>query len=134
MTEERDGPMSCSVDDVYSVYDERFPRARKRHMCDACDDTIEPGHVYARIGIVFDRRAYTIVRCLRCQALHEHLREKCRAHRDGDRWPDEHLDCGLDYEEEWGPLPDEIAALAFVTPAEMQATARDSRGSASRRT
>lgn len=126
--------MSYSADEAYTVYDERFPRARKPHACAACKDVIEPGHIYARVGIVFEKEASTVVRCLRCQTIHEHLREKCRGHRDGDRWPDEHLACGLDYEEEWGPLPDAIAALAFVTPAEMQATARDSRGSASRRT
>jgi hypothetical protein len=39
-------------------------------------------------------------------------------------WPDEKLSCGEEYEKHWGcPPPDEIAALAFATPQELQTRA-----------
>lgn len=114
--------MSCVFDETYAVYDERFPRARKPHTCDACHETISVGHWYARVGTVFDGRAETVVRCLRCQAIHEHLRTLSSP--NDEVWPDERLDCGEGYEPHWGfSPPPEIAALAFVTPAEMQARA-----------
>lgn len=121
--------MSHSCDDMYTVYDERRVKARKTHRCGACRESIQPGHFYVRVGVVFDGRGSAIKRCLRCQALHVHLRAKCDALNAAsnahfgyaDRmWPDERLDCGLDYEEEWGDLPDDIAALAFVTGADLQ--------------
>lgn len=109
--------MSYQADEKYAVYSERFPRARKPHVCDACRETIRIGDRYARVGTVFDNRAETIVRCLRCQTIHEHLRTL----GDGDSWPDERLDCGEEYESHWEqPPPAEIAALAFVTPDDMQ--------------
>lgn len=119
--------MSESCDETYDVYDERVVRARKPHRCGACRETILPGHRYCRIGVVFDGEARTYKRCVRCQFLHEHLREKCRASVDRSSWPvtehlwpDEQLACGQDYVEEWGPLPDEIAALAFLSAEEQQ--------------
>lgn len=108
--------MSHGIDERYKVYNERAVKARKAHTCGACDGQIEPGHVYTRVFIVFDR-AWSMARCLRCQALHVHLRGLGAPH---EMWPDERLDCGMDYEEEWGDLPDEIAALAFKTGADFQ--------------
>lgn len=113
--------MSHLVDETYSVYSESRRSARKRHACSACRDAIEPGHRYVSVFIVFDGESRAVKRCLRCQAIHEHLRSLCT--RDGDLWPDESLDCGLDYVSEWGELPDDIAALAFQTGADMQAVA-----------
>lgn len=107
--------MSHSVDETYSVYDERFPRARKEHVCEACRETIPGGARYARVGIVFGGNAYAVKRCLRCQGIHEHLRRL----DPGEMWPDEQLNCGLDYEDEWGkPPPIEVAELAFLLPGE----------------
>lgn len=111
--------MSYHYDDTYDVYDERRVKARKPHTCQACGDTIQPGHRYARVGIVFRGSAETIKRCLRCQTLHAHLRERCRG--DNRSWPDEHLAGGETYEDEWGqPPPPEVAALAFKTGADLQ--------------
>jgi hypothetical protein len=111
--------MSHSVDETYAVYDERHVRARKPHRCDACEETIERGHRYWRIGIVWDG-ARTVRRCERCQAMHQHLRTLCLGSYD-DMWPDERLRCGTDYRREWDrDPPAEIAALAFATPEEMQ--------------
>lgn len=109
--------MSGYADETYDVYDERFPVARKPHKCSACGETIAPGHRYARVGIVFQKEAETVVRCARCQTIHEHLRTL----GDHDMWPDEQLNCGEEYEQHWGEKPpDDIAALAFALPGETQ--------------
>ncbi len=107
--------MSHYCDDTYAVYDESTPTARKPHACAACGETIAAGATYTRVQLVFDGTAETIKRCVRCQRLHEHLREK--GYGD-DLWPDERLACGQIYEDEWGDLPDEIAALAFWLPSD----------------
>jgi len=107
--------VSTATDGYNDVYDERFPRARKEHECEACGETIRAGDQYARVAIVFDRSAETVKRCMRCQRLHEHLRVTC----DDDTWPAERLDCGDLYEDvHTGPPPEEIAALAFALPGE----------------
>ena len=108
--------MSHDVDGYYSVYSERFPRARKDHECHACAETIRRGDRYARVAIVFEGFE-EVVRCMRCQRIHEHLREL----EPGYTWPDERLACGEDYEEHWGEKPpDAIAALAFALPGETE--------------
>jgi len=108
--------MSHTVEEQYTIYDERRVRARIRHECDACDLPIEPGHAYMRIGILFDGEWETVKRCLRCQAIHEHLRELGAFF---ETWPAERLDCGEEYRAHWGnEPPPEIAALAFWRPGE----------------
>lgn len=109
--------MSYEFDERYDVYDERYPVARKEHRCEACRERILRGDRYTRVGVVFDGIAYEIVRCLRCQAIHRHLRTLGTC----DQWPDERLDCGEEYADHWGSEPPpEIAALAFATREEMQ--------------
>ena len=103
--------MSHAIDECYSVYNERSVRARTPKPCMACKETIRPGTHYTRVNIVFNGSAETVVRCWRCQRLHEHLRG---LGKDQDRWPAERLDCGDSYEVEWGPVPEEIGALAFA--------------------
>lgn len=71
--------MSHSVDERYDVYNEREPRARVDHVCDACKDTIRRGDRYANVKVVFEGSAETIKRCLRCQRMHEHLRSAGRS-------------------------------------------------------
>lgn len=123
--------MSYAVDETYDVYHEIRVFARKAHECDAvlCSEPIRPGDAYWRIQIVHDGKAQTIKRCVRCQAIHEHL----RGLGQGERWPDERLACGQDYAEEWGgPPPAEIAALAFwkageALPADVPCTPRNPR-------
>lgn len=109
--------MSHAVDMLYDIYNEQHVRAHKEHRCGACHEAIAPGHTYWRVHIVFDGSARTVKRCERCQALHLHLRG---ISNDWDIWPDEELNCDQSYEEEWGELPPEIAALAFVRPEELQ--------------
>lgn len=113
--------MSHSVEACYDFYHEVETVARRERRCDACREPIAPKHRYVRVAWKFDGTFMAIGRCLRCQALHLHLRDKGdRASAYDTTWPAERLDCGQDYEEEWGTLPPEIAALAFVTADEMQ--------------
>lgn len=109
--------MSHDIDEYYAVHRNKRVRARKPHACDACGDVIAAGHLYNRVFWVFDGRAETIARCLRCEAIHAHLRVKC----GWDMYPAERLDCGESYEDHWGdPPPAEIAALAFVGGKDLQ--------------
>ena len=109
--------MSHAIDEVYEVYDERTRTANKPHTCCACGETIAKGHVYWRIGVVWQGEPEEYKRCLKCQAMHEHLRTL----DPGEMWPDEQLACGLDYEQEWGePPPPEVAALSFMSQEEAQ--------------
>jgi hypothetical protein len=113
--------------DVYDcdpavVYDENFPRARVDHVCCACSETIRRGDRYARVTMIGERgdKPITWKRCLRCQKIHEHLREVCTRETGGEQWPDEKLNCGHEYRELWGKNPPpEIAALAFALPGEV---------------
>lgn len=110
--------MSHYSEEYYSVYDETRPKARIEHTCDACGDKILAGDYYWRIAIVFEGSAEAVKRCLRCQQIHVHLRGL-----GDDMWPDEKLDCGEEYEHHWGKKPPpEIAALAFKTREELQAS------------
>lgn|GEM_PF-2111369 len=110
--------MSYYVEDYYEVYDEKTVRARVEHICDACTEKISIGHLYTRIGIIFEKVAETVKRCLRCQTIHVHIRG---LDTGGDSWPDEKLSCGNTYKDHWGvDPPEEIQDLAFVTPDEAQ--------------
>lgn len=107
--------MSYQTDETYDVYNEVHPIARRQHTCSACKEAIEVGHRYTRVSIVIDGEASTVKRCARCQAMHEHLRKLS----PGEMWPEEKLDCGLAYLDEWGEDPPEhIAALAFWRPGD----------------
>lgn len=116
--------MSEYSEGTYDVYDERERKARVEHRCDACGETIRVGDKYMRVACIVESEVSTVVRCLRCQTIHKHLREKCweMAREHGDQmWPRERLDCGLEYREEWDrDPPEDIAALAFALPDEMQ--------------
>lgn len=112
--------MSDHYDETYAVYDERQVRARKLHHCAACGERIEPTHVYWRVAGIHSDGVTVWKRCLRCQKIHEHLRDLDPGH--GERlWPDERLNCGMDYREHWGhDPPTDIAALAFTSGADLQ--------------
>lgn len=109
--------MSYAVDKRYDVYLETLRCAAKNHACDACSEAIEKGHRYYSVSWVFDGSASSVKRCLKCQAIHVHL----RGLDPGEMWPDEELNCGQDYLDEWGcDPPDEVAKLAFMSQAEAQ--------------
>lgn len=109
--------MSHSCDEYYDVYNEKTRTANKEHTCDACEETILKGHRYTVVSWVFEGSAESCKRCMKCQALHLHLRKL----EPGEMWPSERLDCGRDYKEHWGKdPPPEIAALAFMSQDEAQ--------------
>jgi hypothetical protein len=110
--------MSYEPEDTYDVYDETGRKARKPHVCHACRESIKTGHRYARVFIVYEGLERTIIRCLRCQKMHEALRK--RGLKSG-LWPDEKLNCGEEYREHWGEdPPPELLKLAFITQDEAQ--------------
>ena len=109
------------------VNQERRIRARKEHTCDACKETIERGHLYVKHTLIYEGTVDWVTRCLRCDAIYQQL---CEIHREGRRkgehedFPDWTLDCGHEFKERWGrEPPPELARLAFMTPAELQAEA-----------
>jgi hypothetical protein len=110
--------VSYTAEESYDVYKIVIRKARKPHTCDACKLPIERNHLYAVVHLVFDGSASSIKRCGACEVTHEHLRELCRYSGDYT-WPDEKLNCGLDYEREWKQEPPfAITATAFMTTDE----------------
>lgn len=108
--------MSHAIDEHYKAYVETLRCAAKDHTCDACDEPISKGHRYYAISWIFYGPG-SCKRCLRCQAVHVHLRTL----DPYEMWPAEKLDCGEEYTEHWGKEPPpEIADLAFKTPEELQ--------------
>lgn len=111
--------MSYSADENYKVYRETFRKARKAHTCSACRSAIAEGDYYCDLRWVNDYGAGTVKRCGSCQRTHEHLRKVCAESGYDDMWPDEELNCGLKYEDEWETEPpEEIAALPLLSAAE----------------
>lgn len=117
--------MSVDCDGYCDVWERRQQRARKDHTCSCCGETIPRGHVYATHFTLFMGETDFVRRCLRCEALYDALTERMRAAGSlGDEVPDIRLKCGHDFEERWGEAPPpELARLAFMTAAEMQAEA-----------
>jgi hypothetical protein len=102
----------------YMTMDERDQKARKEHICCACKETIRIGDRYRVSRLVSDdpdHRFEFYKHCLRCAAMLDAIRA---ARPDaGIRWE---LDCGEDWKDTIGDLPDDIASLAFMTSDEAQ--------------
>jgi hypothetical protein len=110
--------MSVAIDGVCDVWEINHRKARKEHKCDACQETIPVGHVYANQFSVFEGSAETIKRCMRCEMIYQHL---CSIEEDPDFAPSPRLDCGHDYDEvHYRQPPEHVAKLAFMTPEEIQ--------------
>lgn len=108
--------MSYYADRRYDAYVEKVRKANKEHICSACGLVINRKDLYCHVSWVFDGKAHSVKRCGACQKTHDHLKTVCS---DQDRWPNERLACGEDYEAEWGDAPpDEIAILPFLTAEE----------------
>jgi hypothetical protein len=106
----------CGDGEPVAYYRETRRTARKQHECCACEIQILPGHRYWVIAACWDGRVQGWKRCARCQLIHEQLRPLCRAN---DEWPDEELNCGHTFEENYDrPPPDWMAALAFWQPGD----------------
>lgn len=111
--------MCREADYYYTSMNEWDVRARKPHVCCACKEQISAGDVYRRSVVISDDRHHPFnhyKHCLRCATMLDAIRDE-RPH-DAIAWK---LDCGEDWFDTIGELPDEIAKLAFLTPAEAQA-------------
>lgn len=99
--------------------EERKRRARKEHTCSCCAEMIRRGDLYIYEFAVFDGRPDEVKRCLRCQAIYDHLLETHINAEDSS--VDRELRCGHTYREVHGcEPPDAIAALAFALPGDLQ--------------
>lgn len=106
----------CGDGEPVAYYRETRRTARKQHECCACEIPILPGHRYWVIATCCDGSVRGWKRCARCQFIHEQLRPLCAKREE---WPDEELNCGHEFEENWGrPPPEWMAALAFWQPGE----------------
>lgn len=116
--------MSDSCDEYCTIHESAIRKARKEHSCSACSARILPGHYYRYVFTLFDGDVSVFKRCGACDATWQHLYALCQAHNDspegrGDSlYPMEDLSCGKGYEEEWGDLPDDIAALPMLSADE----------------
>jgi len=65
----------CSCDIDYNrVESSRVVRARKRHQCEECACTIQPGERYERFkGISYDGEAFSFATCLGCRGVRRHF-------------------------------------------------------------
>ena len=110
MSGERDWAESCW--DVYHSLS--YPRARQPHRCVACHETIRPRDVYVRTFVVCEGEPSVWQHCLRCNALLRALSDV------GAEDVDIRLNCGHTWEEQFGPCPESVARLAFLTADEAQ--------------
>lgn len=105
----------CDADDFDGEeVDRRWQRARKPHRCGACRETIPAGHRYHVVLTAIDGSMDTFRHCARCWQICEALWAQ------GAQAVQYDLNCGADWCELFGELPEPLAKLAFVTPAEAQ--------------
>lgn len=111
-------------DEAADIYQNDRRRASKDHVCCACKETIRRGDYYHHVSMLFDQSWSQWKRCLRCEAIHAHLVERSSKMDSASgwrTWPDEELNCGDDYRDVFREdPPPEIAALAFVSGADLQ--------------
>jgi hypothetical protein len=102
----------------YVVCESREHKARKPHVCCACKEEILPGHQYVSSfakGSASWSEPERYKHCLRCwEMLQAIMRELPDA---AVMWE---LNCGQDWLDTIGDLPDEVAALAFLSQSEAQ--------------
>lgn len=117
----------CESDEYAAYVTKAWPRARKQHTCCACHDVIEPGYLYhhTKVGMRGEPPE-EYKHCARCYAI-------CMAlWKAGADAVDLTLDCGERWEDNFGALPDEVAQLAFMQPAEAQRLAEADRAATER--
>jgi hypothetical protein len=100
----------------YDVLEHRKHRARKEHQCCACLETIRKGDVYQSsfaVGYTHEPERYK--HCIRCATILDKVMAEL---------PDAsiawELNCGEDWKDTIGELPEEVAALAFMTADDAQ--------------
>ncbi len=108
--------MCDSADYTYDVLTSRQQRARKEHKCCACSETIRRGDVYQRSFACSREGADSYKHCLRCSKMLDAIRDALPSDT-AIAWE---LDCGELWTTAIGDLPEDIAALAFMTADEAQ--------------
>lgn len=103
------------VSDAADVYEQQRRRARKRHACEACGETIMPGDTYVHTSSLYDGSWSTWKHCLRCSAIFEALHAEAYPDRIAI---DPALNCGTEWADTFGEVPPHIEALAFWLPGE----------------
>jgi hypothetical protein len=112
--------------DAPEAWRETIRRARKSHHCCACKEVILPGDRYHYSSGVWDGSGGDFKHCLRCWKMFLALQN---AMDDVDGGGVEiTLDCGENWLDTIGDLPEDVAALAFMTRAEMQVLYPDKGG------
>lgn len=109
--------MSVACDEYNDFQSEQRRRARKEHRCGACHEPIRRGDVYVVTTIGSYGSIETVKHCLRCSAIAHALWDA------GVEMIDMHLNCGHTWEDNEDievPLPESVAALAFMTADEAQ--------------
>lgn len=89
-------------------------RAAKQHACDGCGEAIRKGDTYAVTSQLFDGHWDGWKHCLRCDAM---FQEISWASHDPVAI-DPGLDCGEQWEDNFGEPPEHVAALAFWLPGD----------------
>lgn len=109
--------MCDTADYTYAAQNERHPVARKEHVCCACSETIRVGDRYQYTACVGGDNGFEHYKhCLRCAKMLSVLMDTL----PGDAAIAWELNCGEDWLDTIGELPEEVAALAFMTADEMQ--------------
>lgn len=105
----------CDLDPIApSAYTSVWRTARKEHRCCVCEETISTGDLYHYLSGIWDGRADSHKHCARCWKTYLALVER------SEGGVDIFLNCGETYD---GNDPS-MLELAFMTPAEAQAWAR----------
>lgn len=120
--------MSVDCDgEAPDLWRESPKRARVAHQCRACSETIRPGDLYHYTFFIYEGVNETLRRCARCEVLYRalvklHQLERPEVEDVGEPGVAPELDCGHTFEQVFKRAPpEELARLAFMTPAEMQA-------------
>lgn len=109
--------MCDEAEEYFSVYKERRVRARKRHVCCACKEVVRVRDVYVCTFTVFEGEAETYKHCLRCHAMLDAIAKRAPSGSAVAM----RLDCGELWSSNFGPVPDHVAALAFMSADDQQA-------------
>lgn len=109
--------MCEEADGVCPVWNRQHRTARKRHVCDACREAIEPGHRYYRTSALYDGSWASWKHCERCDAMFNAISSENRRH-GFYMAVDVDLNCGETWWHTFGPVPPHIDALAFWLPGE----------------
>ncbi len=109
----------CDSSDASDVWRQDWRKARIEHVCTGCHETISPGHHYQSTASLFDGHWTTWKHCRRCDDLFTAIAD---AHRktSGEYvvYIDPQFNCGESWVDNFGDLPDPVAALAFALPGE----------------